>query len=166
MGGRMKFHAFRGSHLPVLIALFQDTTGPVLELGMGFCSTPFLHWGCFPTKRRLVSYENSVHYYDFARAWEADFHEVHCIEDWDKVDLTEPWSLAFVDHQPNPHRVEELKRLTHAEFVVIHDTENSSNGHYGFNEIRHLFRYRWKYTDTFPYTSIWSNKHDIRSFSL
>ncbi len=162
----MRIGASRGSHLPILIKLVQMTNGPILELGVGYCSSPFLHWACFPTRRRLVSYENDPRAYPYARSWIADFHEVHCITDWDSIDISEPWTIGFVDHHPNPRRQEEVKRLLHADYVVLHDSESSGEKDYHFNSIRHLFKYRYKYTSAFPYTSIWSNKHDVRVFEV
>jgi hypothetical protein len=59
-----------------------------------------------------------------------------------------------------------MKRLAHADYVVAHDTENNSNHRYHFSEIFRLYKYRWKYTDAYPYTSIFSNKHDVRNFKI
>jgi len=160
----MRIGKYRGSYLPVLTTLVQQTTGPILELGVGFCSSPYLHWVCYPTKRRLVSYENNPEYYKFAESWKDDFHEVHCIKDWGSIDLSEPWSIAFVDHEPGYRRAEEMKRLTHADYVVAHDTENRSDRKYRFSTIHNLFKYRWKYNGANPKTSIFSNFHDVRDF--
>jgi len=147
--------------MPVLMHLVAKTTGSILELGVGYCSTPYLHWICYPTKRRLLSCENNPEYYRFAESWKDTFHEVHCITDWDSVDLSAPWSIAFVDHSPEPRRAEEMKRLTHADYVIAHDTENNNNKRYRFSTIFHLFKYRIKYTKAYPYTSVFSNKHDL-----
>jgi predicted O-methyltransferase YrrM len=162
----MRIGKSRGSYLPVLATLVSMTQGPILELGVGFCSTPYLHWACYPTKRRLVSYENNPEYYDFAESWKDDFHEIHCIKDWAAIDISEPWSIAFVDHSPGPRRPEEMKRLTHADYVIAHDTENSNNHRYHFSTIFHLFKYRWKYNGAYPYTSIFSNRFDVRDFKI
>jgi hypothetical protein len=163
---RMRIGANRGSHLPVLTTMIQMTTGPILEMGMGYCSTPYLHWVCYPSKRRLVSYESAKRYFSYAESWKADYHEVHCIDDWDTADISEPWTVAFVDHHPGNRRVEEIKRLLHAEYVVIHDTENKGERGYHLSTVKGLFKYRWKYTAAFPYTSIWSNKHDVSGFKI
>ena len=85
---RFTLHPNRGSHLPVLLKAVQLTNGPILELGSGVCSTTFLHWMCRPYKRRLVTYENNPDHYGFANKHKADFHEIHCIDDWDTVDLS------------------------------------------------------------------------------
>jgi len=157
----MRIGKSRGSYLPILTKIVSETTGPVLELGVGFCSTPYLHWACYPLKRRLVSYENNPEYYKFAESWKDTFHEIHCIKDWESIDISEPWSVAFVDHSPGGRRAEETKRLIHADYVVIHDTENSSDRNYRLSTIRGLFKYRYKYRDAHPHTSVWSNKFNF-----
>ena len=163
---QMRIGKSRGSHLPVLSTIIANTYGSVLELGVGFCSTPFLHWACFPKKRRLVSCEHNREYYKFAESWKDDFHHIICHRDWDAIDLNEPWSVAFVDHGPNDRRWKEIDRLTHAQYVVIHDSENENTLKYGLHRVMHKFKYRYKYNDAFPYTSVWSNVHDVRKFSV
>ena len=157
----MRIGKSRGSYMPVLSRFVAETTGPILELGVGFCSTPYLHWVCYPTRRRLVSYENNPEYYRFCESWKDEFHDVHCIADWDSVNLSEPWSIAFVDHAPPGRRPEEMKKLTHAEYVIVHDTENNNEHRYHLRTIRHLYKYRFKYTKAYPYTTVYTNKGDL-----
>ena len=38
---------FCGTHLPVLMDIVSKTDGPILEIGTGVFSTPYLHWACF-----------------------------------------------------------------------------------------------------------------------
>jgi hypothetical protein len=160
----------RGSFLPVLMKLVQKTTGPILELGMGFCSSPYLHWACYPTKRRLVSYENNPGYHPFAESWKDTFHEIHCVENWNDVDLSELWTIAFLDHEGtirNGHlRSEELPKVCHADFVIAHDTDNRSNRKYKWYRHNRLFKYRYKYDGAYPHTTVWSNRHDVRDFKI
>ena len=156
----------RGSHLPVLMKLFPMTTGPILELGCGVYSTIYLHWACYPTKRRLVTYEDNPRFYKFANQFARDFHEIHCIKDWDLINVAEPWGIAFVDHGQEGHRYIEISHLTHAEYVVAHDAENSSNHKYHYDRIHHLFKYRTKYNKAYPYTGIFSNFHDLSGLKI
>jgi len=142
-----------------------ETTGPILELGCGLYSTTPLHWACWVPKRKLVTYENNPKFYDFLKAYETDFHEVHCIDDWDKIDISGPWAVAFVDHSPGPRRRVEVERLQHAEYVVIHDTEGRNDRRYGkISEVAPLFKYQFTYTGTYPHTSVFSNTHDVTDF--
>ena len=161
----MKMNINRGSHLPILIKLMEITSGPVLELGTGLYSTSFLHWACFRPKRRLVSYENNSDYFYWLKSCANDYHEVNCIDDWDAIDISEQWSIAFVDHSPAARREHEIKKLLHADYIVAHDTENSEARKYGYHRILKLFKYRFK-LGTRPATSIFSNKFDVRDFQL
>lgn len=157
----MRIGKFRGSFLPILHKVVSLTTGPILELGVGYCSSPYLHWMCNPTRRPIVSYENNPSYYDFAKQWEDTFHQVLCVTEWDGIDLSGPWSVAFVDHEPPHRRAVETSKLTHAEFVVIHDTENSQNRKYRISTVIRLYKYHWKWTGAVPHTSVLSNLHDV-----
>ena len=154
----------RGSHLPVLMRAVEITEGPILELGSGLYSTTPLHWACYVAKRKLVTYESNPDFFDFLKAYETDFHEVHCIDDWDAVDLSSPWSVAFVDHAPDRRRQHEVKRLLHAEYVVAHDSEGRNDRKYQFSKVIPLFKYEFEYKDAYPHTSVWSNLHDVTDF--
>jgi len=162
----MRIGKSRGSFLPVLMKVVSMTDGPILEMGVGFCSTPYLHWVCYPSKRRLVSYENNPEYYQFAMSWKDDFHSINCITDLDSANLSEPWSVAFIDHSPAHRRGIEIQRVLHADYVVIHDSENMNMVAYGLDRVFKMFKYRYKYTAALPTTSIWSNKHDVRGFEV
>ena len=160
----LRFKPNRGSHLPMLMKAVAETTGPILELGCGLYSTTPLHWACWLPKRKLVTYENNPAFFDFLKAYETDYHEVHCIDDWDSIDLSGPWSVAFIDHEPPFRRGIELGRLTHAGYVVCHDSEGRNDRKYGLSKSAGLFRYSFEYKDAFPHTSIFSNTHDVKDF--
>lgn len=155
-----KLNPLRGSHLPILSRLITLTEGPVLELGCGHYSTPFLHWACFPD-RPLVTMESDKSWYDFLREFEKPWHQIVWVEDWDKVTLSEKWSIAFVDHSPSERRWKEVEKLTHAEYVVAHDAENNSNWKYKYFKAYTKFQYRWKYMadGRSPFTAVYSNYH-------
>jgi hypothetical protein len=137
------------------------TSGPIAELGCGIYSTSFLHWWCFFSKRRLVTYESSPDFYEYAKAYATDFHEIHCVTDWDSVDLSHPWSVAFVDHGPDERRRIELARLRHAEYVVIHDTEPSNESKYRLADTLGLFQFRRDYMAMRRGTTVVSNFHNL-----
>ena len=173
----MKLQARRGSHLPVLIKLFYSTTGPILEMGCGLFSTVFLFWACVAAQRRLVTMESEQKFYDWLTDFKnqknkcyMDFHKIVKIDNWDNADLSENWGLAFVDHVPDDRRVIDIARLTHAEYVVVHDAEPREDnkrilrGHQPLSSIHKLFRYKYLYTGANPNTLILSNKHDLSGF--
>jgi len=159
----------RGSHLPVLMKLFGITNGPIIELGSGTFSTPYLHWACFPNKRPLLTLEDHKDWFDsYMGQFKSDYHEIKFVEDWNAIDLSTPWSIAFVDHdnQQGRKRYQDVSRLTHADYVVCHDAENYSNHKYGYFHNYREFKYRWKYTACYPYTMVFSNKHNLKDFTI
>ena len=165
----LRFAPRRGSYLPVLMKAVELTTGPILELGCGLYSTNPLHWACFVAKRRIVTYENNPAYHKFLKAYQCDFHEVHCIERWADIDISEPWSVAFVDHSPGPEEPEDSRwqeaiRLQHAEYVVMHDTETRNESSHRLSKIARRFKYQFAWRDTIPNTTVYSNVHDVSNF--
>ena len=128
---RMSPH--RGSHLPVLMKLLPMTIGPVVELGCGLFSTPFLHWACFAQKRPLLTFENNPDWLGFARLFENNYHKVVAVGDWDNVNFYHPISVALVDHGPDKRRWKEVVKLVNADFVVLHDAGNTHDRKYKFS---------------------------------
>jgi hypothetical protein len=163
-------HIGGGSHLPILMKIMAITDGPVLELGMGLFSTPFLHWACYDAQRKLVSCENKKGFIDmfvFNDPREVGnnykYHEVIFVEnsDWDKVDLSEHWSVVLIDHNPGPRRREEMKRLANnADYIVVHDTDEKNNWYYKYAEYFPLFKYQYN-TSIYPRTTVLSNFKDL-----
>ena len=161
-------HIGGGSHLPVLIKVLRLTDGPVLELGTGLFSTPYLHWACYDAKRKLVSYENKKEYFNtwnYTDKRESNndytYHERYLVEDWDKIDISEHWGVVFIDHNPGPRRREEMKRVRdNADYVVIHDSDAKNDWYYKYSEYFPLFKYIW-HSDIYPRTTVLSNFHEI-----
>ena len=161
-----KTQPMRGSHLPVLIKLMSITDGPVLEMGCGMYSTPFLHWACYPSKRELVTIETKPEYFDFIEQFKTDYHKVWSTDDVSLVDLSGKWSVAFVDHAPDNLRWLDILRLSHAEYVVAHDADNATEGKYHYRRTHGEFLHRWKYSDAYPKTAVFSNFHDLKDFTV
>jgi hypothetical protein len=160
-------HIGGGSHLPILIKVLRLTDGPVLELGTGLFSTPFLHWACYPN-RKLVSYENKE---EFFNTWNFDdkreavndysYHQRYLVTDWDKIDISERWGVVLVDHNPGPRRRDEIKRVANnADYIVVHDTDDKNDWYYKYAEYFPLFKYRWD-SKIYPRTTVLSNFFEI-----
>jgi hypothetical protein len=159
-----------GSHLPFLSRIIDITSGPVLELGMGLYSSPFLHTICFLQNRELVSIDSDPQWYEENKKMESDLHKVIFVDDFDQYEVNRSndfkesrhWSVAFVDHKPAKRRKEEIKRLAHcANFVVIHDTEPESDKFFKYSWVYKLYKYRFDYTALRPNTSVLSNFIDV-----
>ena len=156
------FKATDGSHLPILIKVVLMTNGPILELGTGFFYTPVLHWLCAEKKRKLVSYESQIAYMEVAKNYLTDFHEIHLVNDWSQIDISQHWSIVLVDHGPGPQRKIEFARVANnADYVVVHDTEPNNDKYYHFSEITPLYKYRYDYDKLYPNTSVFSNFKDL-----
>jgi|SRR3989338_1093108 len=159
-----------GSHLPVLIKVMSITTGPALEMGMGFNSSLVMHWMCSVKKRLLVSYENDFDCFDWplrAGRFANEFHQVIYIEDWGKADIEKPWDVAFIDHVPALRRKEDVKRLAkHAKYIILHDTEGRLEKYHHYQEIYPLFKWKYDYQDYIPKTSVLSNFVDLTNFTV
>jgi len=155
-----------GSHLPILIKLVTMTDGPVLELGTGFFSTPVLHWLCAEKKRKLVSYDSQVPFFEVANKYLTDWHEVYLIDDWSKIDISQHWSVVLVDHAPAEQRKLEMARVANnADYVVAHDSEPRHDRSYAYSEIAPLYKYRFDYDKLYPHTAVFSNFKDLSNLS-
>jgi hypothetical protein len=154
----MKWTMRWGSHLPILDKVINHTTGNVLELGMGIYSTPYLFWMCLAKNRTLTSYDNNVKYYSMVGKTNNPQHKSYLIEDWDSLELTEQWDVAFIDVDPIPKRAELAKKLMfNARFVILHDTQERDEKYYNYSSIYPLFVYRYDYKKFMPNTSVLSN---------
>ena len=154
-----------GSHIPVLVDVFNNSEGPVLELGTGPFSTPLLHALCVNSKRILVSYENHPEFFSMHAPFIEEFHQIKLVDDWDKTEIEDiRWGLAFVDHRPAERRKVETKRLMNsADYIVIHDSEPKLMRHYRYDLIYPLFKYRLDYIlrPSCAHTTVLSNLKDL-----
>ena len=154
----MKVRIRYGSHLPALIRLVEITEGPILELGIGLYSTPYLHYACLPSKRELTSYENDEAWFKTFKDCRTNFHEVNLVEDWDSLMFDKFWDIAFIDHGPDDRRKDEaLKLRNNANYVILHDSDPENDDLYKFSEIYRYFKYRADYTECKPHTTVLSN---------
>jgi hypothetical protein len=146
-----------GTHQQALIAAVMRTTGPVVEFGAGYYSTPVLHEICGVQGRHLVTLEQDQEWIDRFTRFRADHHEVLLVEDWalsPAADLT--WSVALVDHAPAWARVGVLDRLWRSgtQFVVVHDTEGAV---YSYEPVLALYAHRKDFRELTPWTTVVSN---------
>lgn len=155
------------SHLPLLYAALEATTGLVVEFGVGAGSTPALHEYCKAKGRKLESYENNLEWLNKFKHLESDFHKLHFISDWDNVNVVP--SLLFVDHAPGTRRKVDIARYSDiAGIVLAHDTELPAN--YGY-KMRDEF-YRFKFVKDYIHPGLQagatalSNFIDVTDFEL
>lgn len=151
------------SHLPILLKIVDQTSGPILELGMGLWSTPILDLMCRGEKRPLVSYDNDPKWFKENEKWRSDYHEVNFVTDWNEAKIEQThWSVVLVDHRPAKRRRDEIRRLANnADYIVVHDTEPETNQFYRYTWIYKLFKFRYNYTKCRPHTTVLSNFFDV-----
>lgn len=108
------------SWLPALGYALARSGGPVLEVGIGHFSTPFLHEYCNADGRLLISVEAHEQWRaSFNRTYANGFHQfTHSVP----KDIS-PWGAAFIDSSPGGAARAELFSLLLpiSEFVVVHD---------------------------------------------
>lgn len=152
------------THIPLLARVFDQSDGDVLELGTGYFSTLLLEWLCSISDRKITSYETNQKWYDRAKRFQSNYHDVIKIENWDEVPTDKHWGLILIDHGPNERRIVEIERFKDkCDYMVIHDTEPESNRAYKYSEIWSLFKYKYDYTKIKPWTSVVSNFKDMKS---
>jgi hypothetical protein len=154
-----------GTHIPMLIRIFDVTEGDILELGSGYFSTTVLRWLCEMSGRTLYSVESTRAWYEKALRDPVVFHKViKCNQHFSDVEeiFQRKWSMVLVDHFPDTRRYREIERLaTKAEYLIIHDSNLSEAKNYGYEKIWHLFKYRYDYTKLNPNTTVVSNFHNL-----
>ena len=156
-----------GSHIPVLIKIFEISEGPVLEIGVGVFSTPILHSICLNKNRHLTSYESDEYYCSMQSSFANDLHQINLVKNWDDIKIEDTqWGMAFIDHVTE-RRSTEAKRLANiAKFVIIHDSDPGCDKYYKYSDIYPLFKYRLDYTKTSPNTTILSNFVDLSNLVI
>lgn len=153
-----------GTHMPALIKAVGASSGPILECGGGLYSTPFLHFACYETRRPILTLETDPEFFEWLRPFESDYHQIRLITDWAGTDISGPWSVALVDHNPTGRRKEEIKRLANTtDYIVVHDTNPRLEGKYKYSEVYPLFKYRRDFTREKPHTAILSNFYPLEN---
>jgi hypothetical protein len=162
------------THLPALMRALALTDGPVLELGMGLFSTPYLHYACLLADRMLISVENNEVWAGEFEMYRGRTHDIVALEDWGDFDIEGEffpddtgcmWDVALVDHSPSARRVVDIKRLAHrARLIVVHDSNGRYENDYHYSTIYPLFRYRTDWTGDGRHAAVLSNFVDLKGF--
>jgi hypothetical protein len=145
-----------GTHLPVLKHMVSITTGPVLEMGMGYNSTPILHELC--QNRLLVSLDSESEWVEKFANFRSSSHKIRTEPNWD--DTTKYlqsifWDIVLIDQHPWGRRIIDIQLLMHnTRFMVVHDTESRAAHIYHYEPTLSLFRYRWEFQGLIPYTTV------------
>lgn len=127
----------------------KDLKLPVLELGCGDGSTPFLQQYCKDNGLELFSY-------DFNKEWADKFGAIH-VTNWDNIPWKKNYSVALIDESPGEHRKISLRNLrfaTHA--VVIHDSEPKGHNASDYQVREEFHLYEFKHDLEAPAPNAWA----------
>lgn len=158
-----------GTNIPALIKAMEKTTGDVLELGMGVFSTPYLHYQCILSNRKLVSYENFQEWLDFFLKYRypCENHEIHFVDAYENAKIDKEWDVVLIDQTPDSSRIIEIRRLAKlAKYIIIHDSNDGNERNYHYSEIYPLFKYRTDWNKDKNHTTVLSNFVDLKDFWL
>lgn len=157
-----------GSHLPLLVKIMERVDKPVLELGMGYNSTPLLHWLCKEKELDLLSVESDEEWMTKFKEFDSDTHFISHFDfnDWNKTQIgkhNEEFGLVFVDHRPaRKRRHSALYFKDKADYIILHDSELADTPAYKYRPIYNQFKYIYEYKKCgTPYTMVLSNKKDL-----
>lgn len=159
----MNFRLTKGysTHNILLIKTVLKSQGPVLEFGAGPFSTPLLHWLCKDLGRQLITLENDVETYGFAKKFQSRSHRIRLIKSWDDFPVSGGWGVIFIDHgNPSSRRgVDALRFKDAAQYLVLHDTDSEKT--YGYDLIWPSFRHRYDWKECRPWTTVVSNYEEF-----
>lgn len=134
---------------------------PVIELGAGNGSTPYLRAYCEANKREFLSF-------DYDKSWAEKFGSIY-VDNWDAQGFWKrEYSVCLIDMSPGEYRRKALIKI-HAEIVVIHDSEpigwNSSD--YKVRPLFKNFKYKVDQNSEQPggaWASALSNKYNVSTW--
>lgn len=151
------------SHRPLLwLASCNVTDKPITEFGCGFGSTILLRHRCNQQKRPFLSYETN-------RNWADKFTLVTKMNDYDEIHLSEePFrqGILFIDLAPADVRKTMIeKHANHADVIIVHDSEKSSQFCYYLEPTLSKFKYRLNFEpEKYPHTTVVSNFVDVEAW--
>ncbi len=114
------------SWLPALTRALVLSNGPVLEVGIGHFSTPFIHEYCKYSVRELISLEDDIGWGESLRKWfETDTHRFRISGYSESIpkEAEKTWGVVFIDNSPGGKARSDPFRLlaNKAKYVVVHD---------------------------------------------
>lgn len=143
------------NHRPLLWLALEATKThekPVLEMGCGDGSTPYLKGYCDKNNRTLISY-------DYNKEWADKYNAIH-VEDWDSIEH-DNYSVVLIDHSPGERRYLDIIKLCNScEYMIIHDSEPAATG-YMLDKIWNLFKYRCDLKTDGAWATVVSNVNDV-----
>jgi hypothetical protein len=158
------------SHLPLLWEALEATQGEVIELGIGFGSTPKLHEYCKEKKRSLFSYENNIEWYRKFEHLRTSTHAIEFTQNWMEPIERHRYSvgLVFSDESPGEIRKYNIAMFCNtAQIIVAHDSEKENRVGYRYDLVTPLFKYHVNVSHIpGPDAAAFSNFVDVTKWSV
>lgn len=171
------------SYLPLLWMALENTSGDVIELGMGDGSTEKLHSYCQLKQRNLYSYESSLDWYKKFDEFIVNnenwaIHEmVYVGNNWDalhedqqrisKINPDRKIGVLFSDEAPGEMRKYNVSMFCNtAQVIVVHDSEPSNDHGYKFSLVAPLFKYRKDFEYPGANATAFSNFIDVSKWAV
>lgn len=148
------------THIPVLLACLRRTTGPILELGSGWFSTPILN--AFAVGRLARTVEADPRWFPVVApvcthqpATKHD-HQIVFVPDYQQAPVDDHlWSVVLIDHEPPARRGVDVARLHgKCQLLIAHDSQHDA---YGYGPAFERFKYRFTFDRLVPWTTVVSD---------
>ena len=148
--------------LYLALSLTEDEDLPIVELGCGHGSTPYLSKYADEKNKKLVSIETNEEWTEKFKPLEGKNHSIFSLKDknipiledegYINSTLSDGISVLLVDNEPGERRHQDILSLyKECSIIVIHDSEHPGSSNY-------------KYETKISGASIVSNKYDLRRF--
>lgn len=157
------------SHLPLLYKALESTEGEVIELGIGYGSTPQLHEYCHDAKRQLYSYDSNIEWYRKFEFLRKPGHSIEYTQNWLEPVERHRYTIGVMLSDESPGFMRKYNIAIFAQnvqIIVIHDTENKSDHGYLFSLIYPLFKYKRDYIFEGTAATAVSNFIDVSQWEL
>ena len=144
-------YAFGSQLIPLVVASFLSD-GDLLELGMGFYSTPVLHKLAVDKEKIAFSIETNAEWaqkFEFYK--ETSTHQMHVMsfDEMTNFELDKSWGVVLVDHGfANKRFISILKYANKSQIILAHDAEDAAELFYEYKhfKIREHFKYSCRYS--------------------
>jgi hypothetical protein len=147
-----------GSHLPILSRVLSVSTGMMMECGIGFHSTPIMHFFSIEHQQPVYSYESDKTWYETHKYWRNNLHKIELVTDWDTIPIEKHhWGIILIDHEANRRSIEAIRAAQYADYVILHDSNERYNRLYHYERVYPYYKYRYIYDKVPNHTTILSN---------
>lgn len=151
------------SHQRILVGAVLRTPGDILELGVGWYSTPILHELATILDRDLFTADNNPHWLAQFKCLECSRHKLVDVGWWGDLYAWArciSWGVVFVDHAQPIEREYAIRALKgNAAVFVLHDTEEGFA--YGYSRTIPSFKYQYTDKCQKAWTTIVSDTVDV-----